>query len=120
MVAPLLIYGGIALASIVGPAIIDWVGNQTWNKEQADANLKMAEAADYDRRQREEAAAAGAAGANPYMAAAGTTYSGNVTTTSPGDPFAQMMPMFMLMMMLPMMQNMFKSPKVQDNDDDDW
>lgn len=116
-----MVIGLIAVlaASLIGPPLISWIGDQTWNKANVDANQKMAEAADYDRKQREEAAAQGI---NPYIGSGtgGTSQTGNVLNSGAQDPFSMMMPMFMMMMMLPMMQSMFKSNKTKDTEENDY
>lgn len=103
MVAPLII-GGIALASIIGPPIIQWIGDQTWNKSNFDAQQKMAAAAEYDMKQRQLAEQYGF---NPYLPNGGN----NSTTNATSDPFGSMMPMMMMMMMIPMMTNLMQSKK---------
>lgn len=110
MVAPLIAWGLVTAASIIGPPIVQWIGDQTWNKQNADNAQKLAEAAAYDQKQREEAAKTG--GVNPYL----TT---QTTTTGSGtDIMGMMMPMLMMMMMLPMMQNMFKNRTKQESNSD--
>lgn len=86
-------------ASIIVPPIIDWVGSQTWNKQQADDNHALAEAAKYDMSQRQSS------GVNPYSNSAPLVQQ----TTVPTNPFSNMMPMMMMMMMIPLMANMARS-----------
>jgi hypothetical protein len=110
MVAPIIIGGALA-ASIIAPPIIDWVGRQLWNKDQAENEKKLADAADYDRQQREEAAQSGAP--NPYIPG-GT----GATQTNTTDPMAAMMPMLMMMMMIPLLTNMSKPSSRRTKEDD--
>lgn len=99
MVAPIVIWGLITAANIIGPPVIQWIGDQTWNKQNADNAQKLADAAAYDQKQREEAAKTG--GVNPYL---------NTQTSSTGgtDMMGMMMPMLMMMMMMPMMRGKSK------------
>jgi len=110
MVAPLLILGGLTLASIVGPPIVDWIGKQTWNQQAAQNETKIADAAAYDQWLKQQAQAGGAP--NPYAAP-------TIQQTSTTDPMASFMPMMMMMMLIPMMQNMTKSSNDKERDDYD-
>lgn len=90
----------LLVSGIVAPPIIQWLGDQTWNKQALNDQHTIAEAAKFDTSQREQAAKVGI---NPYIPSSGAQ---PAATANNGDPFSAMMPMMMMMMMMPMMTNM--------------